>query len=89
MKSATLPEFWERYNALPKAIQARADKAYALWLDNPSHPGLMFKRVKQSQPLYSARISLSYRALALVGDDVATWFWIGPHDEYDQLLDQF
>lgn len=44
------------------------------------------KRVKESQPVYSVRIGLGYRALGLLKGDTVTWFWIGTHDEYDQLL---
>lgn len=88
MNSATTPEFWDCYNALRANMQRRADKAYVLWRDNPSHPSLVFKRVSRAEPIYSARISQSCRALALVEDNVATWFWIGQHDEYDRLLEQ-
>jgi len=88
MNLATTPEFWDCYNALPADVQRRADKAYALWRDNPSHPGLMFKRVSRTEPIYSARISLAYRALALVEANLTTWFWIGQHDEYDRLVAQ-
>jgi hypothetical protein len=31
-------------------------------------------------------VGLGYRALAIVEDDVAVWFWIGTHAEYEQLL---
>jgi hypothetical protein len=32
------------------------------------------------------RVSRGYRALALRHDDELTWFWIGPHDEYERIL---
>jgi len=46
------------YWALPPEIRKRAQQAYVIWRDNPAHPSLFFKRVKESQPLYSVRIGL-------------------------------
>jgi len=65
---------------------ARAANLHKLWRDNPAHPSLFFKRVKEGQPLYSVRIGLGYRTLGLLKADTVTWFWIGAHDEYDRLL---
>jgi len=86
MKSQTTKSFWKHYWALPPEIRQRARKAYKLWRDNPAHPSLFFKRVKEGQPVYSVRIGLGYRALGLLKADTVTWFWIGTHDEYDRLL---
>jgi hypothetical protein len=86
MNSLTTPEFWECYNALPESVRSHADVAYKLWRDNPAHPSIMFKRVSRTEPLYSARIGLVYRALALFEGDTVTWFWIGAHSEYMRLL---
>jgi len=86
MKSQTTPSFWQHYRALPPEIRRRAQQAYKLWRDNPAHPGLFFKRVKESQPVYSVRIGLGYRALGLLKGDTVTWFWIGTHEEYERLL---
>ena len=85
MKARTTKSFWKHYWALPPEIRQRAQQAYTLWRDNPSHPSL-FKRVKESQPLYSVRIGLGYRALGLLKEGAVTWFWIGGHDKYDRLI---
>jgi hypothetical protein len=86
MKAQTTRSFWKHYWGLPPEIRSRAQQAYALWQDNPAHPSLFFKRVKENQPLYSVRIGLGYRALGLLKGDMVSWFWIGAHDEYDQLI---
>jgi len=78
-------EFWEQYHALPLRIRRQADKAYALFTANPSHPSLSLKKVG---PFWSARISLEYRVLGYRVDHEFFWFWIGPHDEYDQILNR-
>jgi len=44
------------------------------------------KQVSQKQPIYSARVSLNYRALGLLESEHIYWYWIGAHDEYDELL---
>jgi hypothetical protein len=36
--------------------------------------------------IYSARIGLDYRALAVVTRDRIIWYWIGSHADYDRLV---
>ena len=86
MKSSTTKDFHKRLNQLPISVQEQANKAYALWRTEPYHPSLQFKRVSQRQPIYSARVSLNYRALGLLEEEHVYWFWIGTHAEYDELL---
>ncbi len=86
MKSSTTKDFRKRLNRLPISVREQADKAYALWRNDPYHRSLQFKRVSQRQPIYSARISLNYRALGLLEEAQIYWFWIGTHSEYDELL---
>lgn len=70
-------------------VQEQASRAYEIWLDRPFHPSLQFKRVSQRQPIYSVRVGRGWRALGLLEDDGSIyWFWIGPHGEYDSLLDR-
>ncbi|WP_341735253.1 hypothetical protein [Microcoleus sp. CAWBG640] len=86
MKSSVTRSFRTRLESLPASVQEQADKAYALWQENPDHPSLQFKRVSQKQPIYSARVSINYRVLGLLEADRIYWYWIGAHDEYDELL---
>jgi len=83
IRSTTTPRFWERLFQLPESVQDQAFKQYALFAENPFHPSL---RLKQVGPLWSVRVSRGYRALARRNDNHFTWFWIGPHDEYERLL---
>ncbi len=84
MKSLTLPEFWACFYGLPLAIQQVARRKHKLWLKDPAHPSLRFKKV--SRDVWSVRINDSYRALGRRPDDDIIWFWIGSHAEYDQML---
>ncbi len=88
MKSRTTQRFRDAFAALPLPIQKRARKAYRRFSSDPAHPGLNFKKVHTQLPIYSARIGLGYRAVGIRTGDEVVWFWIGPHDEYDQLLTQ-
>ncbi len=85
MKSIAKPSFWAAFYALPRNVRRRAVRAYQLWRNDPSHPGLEFKRVSRNRPVYSVRVD-GYRVLGLLEGDTVTWVWIGKHDEYERLL---
>lgn len=78
------PAFKPLYDALPAEIRRLADRNFALLQQNPKHPSLHFKRIHGD--LWSARVGLRYRALAIEGRDGFQWFWIGSHADYDRLL---
>lgn len=81
-------DFWRRYEELPAAIRERADKQFALLNEDPHHPSLQFKKVgdlRQGE-VWSARVTLSYRALDVRRPYGFLWFWIGDHSTYDSLL---
>ncbi|MBW4465459.1 MAG: hypothetical protein KME07_08460 [Pegethrix bostrychoides GSE-TBD4-15B] len=86
MKSSVTKSFRKRLGDLPASVQEQANKAYTLWQEDPYHPSLQFKRVSQKQPIYSARVSINYRVLGLLEADHIYWYWIGSHNEYDELL---
>jgi mRNA-degrading endonuclease RelE of RelBE toxin-antitoxin system len=88
MKSSVTKTFRKRLNDLPASVQEQTAKAYALWQEDPYYPSLQFKRVSQRQPIYSVRVSLNYRILGLLESDHIYWYWIGAHDEYDELLNR-
>jgi hypothetical protein len=89
VKSYTDPDFWQLFARLPKEAQNQAKAAYRRWKLNPYHPGLNFKRIGQNNPLYSVRIGQHWRALGLWEGDTITWFWIGSHEAYNQIIKQF
>jgi hypothetical protein len=89
VNSRGTPRFWAAYRELPEPVRVAARKAYQLFRQNPSHPSLQFKKIHATEPIYSVRVTLGYRALALVENDDVTWFWIGSHADYDRLLKDF
>lgn len=86
MKSRRTHEFVTRFAKLPNPIKQLARKNYRLWKQNPLHPGLQFKRVQAVEGVYSVRVGLDWRVLGVKDGETMTWFWIGPHAEYDRLL---
>jgi hypothetical protein len=76
-------QFWLRHAKLPPDAQRRADKCFALLKSNPSHPSLQFKRIGD---VWSVRIDLFYRAVAVEDGADYIWVWIGPHGEYERIL---
>ena len=79
----------ECFDRLPPDVRNQARRAYELFRDHPRHPGLRFKRVHRTEPVYSVRVSRGYRAVGVLQGDTITWFWIGSHADYDRLLQQF
>ena len=86
MRSRRTQRFQESFARLPPDIQAQAQQVYQLFRDDPGYPGLRFKKVHQTEPIYSVRVSRGYRAVGVLKDDVIVWFWIGSHSDYDRLL---
>jgi len=84
--SYTTKRFRSCFQGLPASVQQQAREAYKRWFENPSHPGLRFKPVHPTQPIFSVRVALNYRALGVREGDTVIWFWIGSHAEYDRLL---
>lgn len=50
MKSHTTSGFRKRFAALPPDVRNQARAAYRLFLGNPHHPSLHFKRVHETEP---------------------------------------
>ena len=86
MKSVTTERFRRQYAAAGEQRQRQIRRAYQLWLENPAHPSIRFKKIHNSEPIYSARVDLDWRALGVMQNDTVVWFWVGPHDEYEALL---
>ena len=86
MISHTTHGFRKLYAELPDNIKKQAKEAFNRFKKNPYYPGLVFKRVHSSKPIYSVRISRDYRAVGILLGDEIIWFWIGSHSDYDKLL---
>ena len=83
MKHSASKQFWQLLDALPLPVQDLVRKNFDLLKDDPKHPSLHFKKLGR---MYSVRIGLRYRALAVESQDGMLWFWIVSHADYDKLL---
>jgi hypothetical protein len=84
--SRTTRAFREAFASLPNDARRQARRAYRLFLRDPRHPSLRFKKVDEEGNVYSVRIGLGYRALGVMERSIVVWFWIGSHAECDRLL---
>jgi hypothetical protein len=78
--------FWAAFRDLPKRVQRSARQAYRLFQRDPFHPSLQFKQIHPTRPIFSARVGLGYRAVALRDREDVVWFWVGTHAEYERLV---
>lgn len=76
------------FAALPAEVREQARAAYRLFMSNPRHPGLNFKRVHGAEGFVSARVGRSYRVVGIMtASDEIVWFWIGPHEQYETVIE--
>jgi hypothetical protein len=66
MNSQLTEEFLACYARLPASVREQVRRAYRLWRADPSHPGVQFERVHASEPSFSARVGIGWRALGLL-----------------------
>jgi len=88
MEHRATEAFWRVYEELTAEIRSRANKQFALLKSNPQHRSLQFKKIGEShgREVWSARVTLNFRALALKRDYGFLWFWIGDHERYEEMI---
>ena len=79
----TTKRFWESYEILTKQVRELADKNFQLLKRNPRHPSLHFKKIDK---LWSARVGVAHRTLAVKDGEDFIWTWIGTHDDYERMI---
>ncbi|MDK1080210.1 MAG: hypothetical protein QGD88_01915 [Anaerolineae bacterium] len=89
MNSRITDNFRKAFSGLPNDVRKQARQAYRRFLKDPNYPGLRFKSIHSTRPIYSVRIGLSYRAIGVREGNEIIWFWIGSHAEYDKLIQMF
>lgn len=81
----TTARFWTSFARLPEAAQKVARKNFELLKENRAHPSLHFKKVGT---LWSVRIGINHRGLAVEDGEDFIWVWVGAHDEYKRLIEK-
>jgi hypothetical protein len=85
VKSKREKEFHKLFAQLPTDVQKQAKKAYLYFKDNPYHPSLHFKCIDEGASIYSVRVGRNYRAVGVWKGDTISWYWIGSHEDYNNL----
>ena len=63
-----------------------AQQAYKLFECSPDHPSLRFKKLSGTKDIWSVRISSKYRAVGRRNGEDIHWFWVGSHNDFDNLF---
>ena len=88
MISKASSRFWKAFEKLPSEVKAKAKEAHKLWMSDPRHPSLQFKKIHDRSNIYAVRIDLNWRALCVKEGNEFIWFWIGTHADYERILTQ-
>ena len=88
MKSVKTAQFTKLFANLPIEIQKKARKNYQLWKADNKYPGLHFKQINARLSIYSVRVGLYHRALGVKKGETIIWFWIGSHEDYNNMISQ-
>lgn len=79
--------FRNAFKALPRDIQAKVIKAFALFRQDRDHPSLVVKKVKGNLDIWEGRIDHSYRFTfhyetdANMGETICVFRNVDNHDE--------
>lgn len=90
-RNRTTAEFRELYARLPPSIQKLTRDACILFDRDPNHPSFRRHVLRDTRSgshapdSISISITMSYRAVYVVVDDVNVWYWIGTHAQYDRF----
>ncbi len=88
MEHRTDAKFGKLLDALPKAIQTKANRQLQRLEENHRHPSLHFKKVPKKENLWSFRVDGNYRALGYEDEAEITWYWVGTHSDMDKILNK-
>ena len=86
MISRTTRTFWEAFQHLSEARQDAARRAFRVFVQDPGHNSLQFKKLRGHADYWSVRASLDLRAVGKRRGDTIEWTWIGSHNDFDKLF---
>ena len=79
-------DFRRAFDQLPPEVQERAKEKHRLLERDPGAPELNLRN--PFDIVWRVEIGEGYRAVgAMYEEPVIVWLWIGPHDNYEALLD--
>ncbi|NQV85016.1 MAG: hypothetical protein HQ494_14490 [Rhodospirillales bacterium] len=79
--------YWKHFDELPDDIRKLAEKNYRLWKENSGHPGLRFKKIHATLPIFSFRVGMRNRTVGVeVDDNKIAWFWVGSFENFSAMI---
>jgi len=79
--------YWTKFDDLPQEIRKLAEENYHLWKENPRNPGLRFKKIHDSLPIFSFRVGMRHRTVGVETDDgKVVWFWVGSFETFRNAI---
>lgn len=79
--------YWKNFDDLPAEVRKLAEENYRLWKENPRHPGLRFKKIHATLPVFSFRVGMRHRTVGVETDDGRiAWFWVGSMESFEKLI---
>ena len=67
-------------------FEAQARQAYDLFMANPDHPSLRFKKLQGPGNFWSVRFGGEYRAVCEREGDRVVWHWMGTRQAFGKLF---
>ncbi len=65
-------------------VRTQARQAFRLFLHNPDHSSLRFKKLNNAYPFWSVRFGDGYRVVGQRDGETITWLWVGTHQAFDK-----
>jgi mRNA-degrading endonuclease RelE of RelBE toxin-antitoxin system len=72
--------FKKDYKRLPEPIRRAFVKQVGLLLENPDHPSLDLKKMRDPRDIWRCKITAGYRMTFQIEDDAYVLRRVGPHD---------
>ena len=90
-KDGWSPSFDCYFQDLPEKIQKSVRKAIRMYEESPRAKGLMLHRLKDNKRgshfdgSWSVRVNQQYRAIFVIVNGKALWYWVGTHNDYNRF----
>lgn len=79
--------YWDTFEDLPEDVKKLAEKNYKLWRESKNSPGLRFKQIHKSLPIYSFRVGMKHRTVGVEAPDgKIAWFWVGSFETFKKAI---
>lgn len=79
--------YWDTFEDLPEEVKKLAEKNYNLWRESKNAPGLRFKQIHKTLPIYSFRVGMKHRTVGIEAKDgKLAWFWVGSFESFKKAI---